>query len=143
MKKIIVIFIVLMMIFVVSVSSKQIKIIQNHPPEKPVLLSPKIVVSGNQFLVSTVTKDPDNDNVYYRFNNNYEWKGPFKSSSIHIEKIRLIVPVGNYTLGVQSKDIYDAESDWTYVEISVIKTKTNNFPFLFQIIQQIFKIWRK
>ena len=122
---------------------------QNSPPDIPTVETPEIVVRGHWFHIKTITTDPNNDNVYYKYDidgHDYGWVGPFKSGEEHIEKVMVIVPVGTYTLGVQAKDIHGAESGWDYSIFNVIKTKSaispflnflQNYPNLFPILRQL------
>ena len=108
-------------------------ITENSPPDIPTVEIPENVIRGRWIHVKTVTTDPDNDNVYYKYDidgHDYGWVGPFKSGVEHIEKIMVIVPVGTYTLGVQAKDINGAESGWDYSIFNVVKTKSAVSPFL-------------
>lgn len=107
---------------------------QNSPPDAPLVKIPEKVIQGGRLKIKTITTDPDNDNVYYRFDINghdYGWVGPFQSDVEHLEKVIIFVPLGQYTLGVQAKDINEAESDWTYSDFYVVKTKSiTSSPFL-------------
>ena len=108
-------------------------IIQNSPPDPPTVTIPEKVRRGSWLHIKTITTDPDNDYVYYKYDidgHDYGWKGPFQSGEEHLERVILIVPIGTYTLGVQAKDTYDAESDWTYTDFTVVKTKSISSPFL-------------
>jgi hypothetical protein len=121
----------------------------NSPPEAPTVDIPEKVKQGGWLNIKTISSDPDNDNVYYKFDINghdYGWVGPFQSNEEHLEKVIILVPSGQYTLGVQAKDTNDAKSDWTYIDFYVVKTKSVTLPFfnflqshpnLFQIIRQL------
>jgi hypothetical protein len=96
---------------------------ENLPPNAPTVMAPEIVKQGKFFDVNVVTTDPEDDDVYYKFDINghdFGWRGPFPSGVEHIEKnLKLVAPAGSYTLGVKAMDIHEAESEWTYVEINV------------------------
>jgi hypothetical protein len=99
----------------------------NLPPDAPTVKAPTEVQRGKFFDVKVVTTDPEGDDVYYKFDINghtFGWRGEFPSGVEHIEKnLKLVVPAGSYILGVQAKDIHEAKSEWTYVEI-IVKTKS-------------------
>ncbi len=104
----------------------------NSRPDAPKVKIPEEVKQGEWLYIKTITSDPDNDNVYYRFDINghdYGWVGPFQSDEEHLEKVIIFVPLGQYTLGVQAKDIHNAMSDWTYTHFTVVKTKSISLPF--------------
>jgi hypothetical protein len=105
--------------------------------------------------VKAVTTDPESDDVYYRdkFNGcTGPWFGPYPSGQVYKYMITITSSPGMYTLGIQSKDVYGAESEWSYVQINVTKNKSINTPFqllqnflqshpnLFPILRQIIKL---
>lgn len=109
------------------------QIIQNSPPDAPEVTVPNEVRRASWLNIETVSTDPENDNVYYKYDidgHDYGWVGPFKSGEKHIEKVKLIVPTGSYTLGVKAKDTHDAESEWTYTNINVVRTKSAPIPLI-------------
>ena len=103
------------------------RIISNNlPPDAPTVTCPDEVKRGQTFSITVFTIDPDGDDVYYRVKiggSANDWKGTYPSGMEQDQNLNLLSPAGAYELGVQAKDEYGAESDWTYVEISV-KTKT-------------------
>ena len=105
----------------------------NSPPDAPTITAPKEVKRGRFFNVKVVTTDPDGDDVYYKFEvdgHTAGWNGPFASGNVYKHWINFGVPPGAYILGVQAKDIHDAESEWSYVEINVkSKNRAINTPF--------------
>ena len=106
----------------------------NNPPGAPTITAPEEVKRGRFFNVKVVTTDPDDDDVYYKFEvdgHNAGWNGPFASDKVYKHWINFGVPSGTYILGVQAKDIHDAEGEWSYVEIYVkSKNRAINIPFL-------------
>lgn len=106
---------------------------QNSPPDAPEVTIPEEVKRAKWLYIKTITNDPENDDIYYKYDidgHNYGWVGPFKSGKEHIELIKLIIPVGSYTLGVQAKDVHGAESKWTYIDFNVVKTKSVISPLI-------------
>ena len=106
----------------------------NNPPGAPTITAPEEVKRGRFFNAKVVTTDPDDDDVYYKFEvdgHNAGWNGPFASGKVYKHWINFGVPPGTYILGVQAKDIHDAEGEWSYVEIYVkSKNRAINIPFL-------------
>jgi len=135
MKKIIGIFVCMLLIFPL-VSANSITIKNNSPPNKPVLFAPKIVISDRYFIVQAVSQDIDGDDIYYRFNTNNQWVGPYNSGSIHIGILK-ITNDGNFELCVQAKDTKEAESDWNCINITVIKNRC----FIFNLLN-LFRLFR-
>jgi hypothetical protein len=126
----------------------------NSPPDAPTVTCPEVVKKGQTFKIKIVTIDPDGDDVYYRVKIGgpaHDWKGSFPSGVEQDQNLNLLSPAGTYELGVQAKDVHGAESDWTFVEISVktrgkviesintllfIKFLENN-PNLFTLLRQL------
>jgi hypothetical protein len=118
-------------------------ITDNSPPNKPIVTVPEKVTRGKLFTVDAVSSDPDGDAVYYRdefMGCAGRWIGPYPSGQKYSYKIFLTVFPGTYTLGVQAKDINEAESEWTYVQFNVTKNKAINTPFL-NFLQQYLNLF--
>ena len=141
---------------VVGVISKNVTA-DNQPPNPPSITVPDTITVGKWFKIKAVITDPDGDNVYIRFNASILpdlpafWWGPIPSGITYIGLVKYRGPLGTYTIGVQAKDVYDAESEWTYVQFNVTKNKTINIPFLnflqshpylFPILQKILLLQR-
>jgi hypothetical protein len=108
----------------------------NQPPNPPSITVPDKITVGKWFKIKAVITDPDGDNVYIRFNASILpdlpafWWGPIPSGITYTGLVKYRDPLGTYTIGVQAKDVHDAESEWTYVQFNVTKNKTINIPFL-------------
>ena len=127
----------LLITILISFSATAKKCEQNFPPDTPTVDIPENVVNGHWIFIKTITTDPNNDDVYYKYDidgHDYGWVGPFQSGEEHIEKIKVIVPIGTYTLGVQAKDIKGAESDWSYSLFNVIKPRSVSSPLIYLLM---------
>ena len=86
-------------------------------PEGPVggLFHKKVRV-GNSYTYTTVTTDPDGDQVYYNWSwgdGIYSgWDGPY-DSGVGVFGSHTWTEAGIYEVKVKAKDIHDAESDWS------------------------------
>ncbi len=126
----------------------------NAPPNSPIIDGPQQGKEGLKYTYTAITTDPDGDQIFYIWN--------FSDS---IELIETLIPLdsgeicklnhtfaekGDYTLRVKSRDIYDAESEWSEpLEISIPKIKIyissiqiffkilERFPFFEKILNQI------
>ncbi len=112
----------------------------NAPPNSPIIDGPQQGKEELKYTYTAITTDPDGDQIFYIWN--------FSDS---IELIETLIPLdsgeicklnhtfaekGDYTLRVKSRDIYDAESEWSDpLEISIPKTKIYN-----TFIQLFYKI---
>jgi len=109
------------------------KIGGNSPPYAPDITVPEKVRRGKLFNVTIVTIDPDGDEVYYRHkstNCTSSWFGPIPSGMNYTFKLSIIGTPGVYTIGVQAKDINEAESNWSYADINVPRNMENTQQFL-------------
>jgi hypothetical protein len=119
--------------FIAVPAQKTNVITDNSPPNKPIVKVPEKVRRGKLFTVEAISTDPDGDDVYYR--DKFEqgctgrWIGPYPSGQKYSYMIFLTVFPGTYNLGVQAKDIYEAESEWTYVQINMTKNSAIHKPF--------------
>jgi hypothetical protein len=104
----------------------------NQPPNLPIIngsISGKI---GETYDYDFYSIDPENDEVLYRINwgngINSQWFGPYTSGEIVIFSHKW-EEKGDFIIKVQSKDIYGDKSEWSTLEISMVKNKVlyNNF----------------
>lgn len=99
----------------------------NSPPLKPSTPSgPASGKAGSSYTYSTVTTDPESDQIYYFFDwadgTDSGWVGPFNSGDI-CQESHIWTTEGTYAIKVKAKDSNDAESVWSDpVEISMPKT---------------------
>ena len=140
MKKIItkIITILLVSTFIhISVSAQSLKLdsnenqylLDNSPPDKPKINVPDRIIVGRIFTISAEFTDPDGDSIYFRFNASPlpslpdYWFGPIPSGFVFNSWMIYTGPTGLYEIGVQAKDINEAESEWTYVQFNVTKSR--------------------
>ena len=118
----------------IAVSAIKIdRIRDNTAPDAPDITVPEKVRRGRLFNVTVVTTDPDGDDVYYRHKSNSctsSWFGPFPSGEEYTFKLSIVGSPGIHPLGVQAKDINEAESEWAYVEINLPRNRAITSPFL-------------
>ena len=140
MKKLIWILVCMLLVMTipfVTVSAQKINIItDNSPPNIPIVTVPENVKIGELLEIKVVAIDPDGNDVYYRIKDFkgriFVWYGPHPSG---VEQfyggLRIFFP-GSYTIGAQARDIYNAESEWTYVQFNVTmpRNRAVNNPFL-------------
>jgi hypothetical protein len=121
--------------FKINSSHEPINIIDNSPPNKPIITVPDAITTGKWFKIEAEITDPDSDDIYIRFDAPIFpglpafWFGPIPSGIVYKGWVNYIGPLGTYTIGVQVKDIHDAESEWVYVQCNVTKNKTVNTLF--------------
>ena len=91
---------------------------------------------GLEYEYSTVTTDPNEDQIYYMFNwddGTYsDWIGPFNSGQTGTES-HIWNEIGNYEISAKAKDAFGAESLWSE---SLIVTIDNSPPTIQSITGQ-------
>lgn len=94
----------------------------NIPPDDPTITGPaegKIKVATEYNFTTT---DPEGDEVYYFIDwgdgSNSSWIGPSLSGDL-ITESHSWVKKGTYTIKAKAKDIYDAESSWGVLTVTM------------------------
>ena len=126
----------------------------NNPPDTPTIEGPTQGKVGETLDYIVSTTDPDGDQVYYWVSwfvgcPGIYWDGPYNSGD-SITKSYTYDTKGTFTISVQARDIYEAESDWVSLEVTIPRSRTANiniFYWLFQLfpngIPTIIKILSK
>jgi len=117
----------------------------NRPPNKPTIEGQKNGASGEEYIYTAETSDPDGDNIeYYLFDwgdgNNTGWQSNSSVSHIWTKN-------GIYEIKVRAKDEHGAESEWGTLKVAMPKTKSNknilrffdNHQLIFSILQNLLK----
>ena len=114
----------------------------NNPPEKPNKPSgPASGKIGSAYVYSTSTHDPDDNQVFYKWDwgdgNVSDWMGSYNSGEMASASHQWNEK-GTYSILVKAKDIYDEESDWSD-PLSIIMPRNKGLPGLFfDIIERFF-----
>jgi len=101
----------------------------NQPPTNPTIAGPKQGNPGIEYTYTFQATDPNHDQLYYYIdwgdNNHEEWIGPYTSNQ-EITLNHIWTEKGNYVIKAKVKDIFDDESDWTQLAITMptIQQKT-------------------
>jgi len=99
----------------------------NIPPNKPIINGSESGKAGNQYNYTIVTIDSEGDYVSYYVDwdddNNSGWT-KWLSSGQEYNISHIWNEQGTYKLRVKAKDEYNAESDWTTLEISMPISKS-------------------
>ena len=99
---------------------------QNNPPETPTINGPTKGKAGVEYDYIITTTDPDGDNVYYCI----DWGdgsgevciGPYASGE-EVTASHTWTEDGTYTIKVKARDIYDAESEYATLKVSIPRSK--------------------
>ncbi len=124
----------------------------NTPPNTPSITGPSQGKTGVSYSFDVSTIDTDGDDVYYYIDwgddTNSGWIGPFTSKG-EITKLHSWSMSGTHLVKVKAKDIYNTESNWGFLEVSVpkgfipslfceiIERLMERFPHAFPILRQL------
>jgi outer membrane protein assembly factor BamB len=118
----------------------------NSPPEKPTILGKVQGKAGEKYKYVFNAIDPDNNPIQYYI----EWGdgstsgwSPVLASGENSNYWHTYSEQGGYTIRCKAKDVFDEESDWGTLEISMPLTQphsmytilANHYPQLTQVIQ--------
>jgi len=105
---------------------------ENHPPNPPIITGPTSGKVEVEYDYTFVTNDPDGDDVSYYIEwgdgSIENWIGPYNSGD-EITLSHTWNEKDTYIIRCKAKDIYDQESDWATLEVSMPKDKPSYFNF--------------
>jgi len=123
------------------------EIISNGPPAVPAISGNTIAEFGTDQQYEIRARDPEGNTVYYMIDwgdgTTSDWLGPYASNTEIIQHHIWDVK-GTYNIQVKAKDIYNQESEWGSLEVSMPKQKMINYPFVewllaqFPLLEQLF-----
>ena len=122
----------------------------NDPPNKPSINGKINGIAGQSYDYTFTSTDPENQNVWYYIDwgdgQTEEWIGPCESGE-EVTKSHTWDDEDTYTIRAKAKDIFDAESDWGTLEVSMpvnqpvqyplLELFRERFPILYQIIFRV------
>ncbi len=112
-----------------------------NSPNTPSINGPNTGKPGENYEYIIMAIDLDDQNITYCIdwgdNTNEEIIGPFTSGE-EVTVMHSWVEEGTYIIRVKSIDIYNLESDWTTLEVSMPKTKSLNVfnPWISRLIER-------
>lgn len=113
----------------------------NIPPDVPVLTGPGNGTTGQEYKYTMKTGDADGDNIYYFVDwgdgTNTGWFGPYDTDK-EITANHVWDEDGSYSVKVKAKDIFDAESDWVTLDVSMPTSCTRSLHRLFENLLEHF-----
>ena len=130
----------------------------NQAPSAPTITGQFNGTVGISYTYNFKSLDQDGDDVYYYIDwgdkTNDSWIGPYGSGK-DIMVSHKWSKQGTYIIKAKAKDIYDVESDWSILEVNMLKNKAINtsflqflqyfiqdHPYLFPILQNIIQSLR-
>ena len=111
----------------------------NYPPETPAISGQTSGSAGVDYDYTFVTIDPEGEDVYYfidwgddQFEN---WIGPFDSGE-EVLISHMWEEQGTYTIRAKAKDIYEGESSWETLQVSMPHNKETSNPIFFKFFER-------
>ena len=126
--------------------SEPFDVIISNPPIKPTINGPISGKIGDVYTYFATTTDPDGDQIYYMFDwgddFNTSWRGPFNSGETGEAK-HSWNEQGSYSISVKAKDVYGAESDWSYpLEVTIPRDKAIKNVLFLRLLEKFPKLER-
>ena len=114
----------------ISISITNNEELPNSPPEKPTINGPEEGKPGEVKEFEISTTDPDEDDVFYMIDwgddEVTDWLGPYASGET-ITAEHEWAAEGNYIIKVKAKDPDGAETEWSWLRITMPKTYQFSF----------------
>jgi murein tripeptide amidase MpaA len=114
--------------------------IPNDAPTAPIIQGPNSGKAGSVYKYCFESTDPDDNFIYYYIDwgdgTVEDWIGPYVSGQEIIINNEW-AEEGTYTIKAKAKDVYDAESEWGYLEIEMpVITNFSSNPFLYNSLKK-------
>ena len=122
-----------------SLQDIEVEIFYNDPPTIPIITGTINGSIGQNYDYTVKTSDPDDDQVYYFIDwgdgETVDWDGPYDSNE-EIVFSHSWNEKGTYLIKVKAKDVWDQESQFRTLSVTMPRSKTviHNYIFGFQYI---------
>jgi len=94
----------------------------NDPPNKPTITGETQGYIDESYEYTFTTTDSDDDDIWYYVewgdSSNSGWIGPYNSGDV-VTKSHTWDEEGTYTIRAKAKDVFDDESDWGTLEVTM------------------------
>ncbi len=111
----------------------------NYPPDEPTITGKAKGRPNAEYEYTFVAKDANMDDLYYFIDwgdgTNSGWIGPYHSDEEIVQSHKWSEK-GIYNISCKAKDIYDAESNWEFLQVTMPRDRTNINTLFFRFINQ-------
>jgi parallel beta-helix repeat protein len=108
-------------------------LVENNPPNKPMIDGPLNGKIKTEYEFTFHSSDPDGNDVSYYIEwgdgTNTGWIGPYAHCT-NVTVSHGWNSIGTYPIRCKAKDVYDSESEWSELQVTMPKNKMINFYFL-------------
>ena len=112
---------------------------EDEPPHKPTITGPSQGNYGESHDYSFMSNDPENHDVFYYIdwgdNTNTGWIGPYDSGE-EVVKSHTWNEQGDYTISAKAKDEFGAESEWSYLEVTMPVNQQSTHPMFYWFFER-------
>jgi len=114
----------------------------NDPPNKPTITGETQGYIDESYEYTFTTTDPDDDDIWFYIewgdDSNTGWIGPYNSGDV-VTKSHTWDEEGVYTIRAKAKDIFDEESEWGTLEVTMPVNQQISYehPFLSRFLKQL------
>lgn len=113
--------------------------INNQPPNNPTIDGPTRGYNGREYEYTFKSIDPNNDEVYYYIDwgdgSYVDWFGPYESGE-EVTVSHTWDEQGEYNIRAKTKDIFEAESEWGTLQVTMpVNQHSYSFPLLQRILE--------
>jgi pyrrolidone-carboxylate peptidase len=113
----------------------------NIPPNTPIITGPKNGTTGEEYEYKCRAGDADVDDIYYFIDwgdgTNSGWIGSFYAGEEITEK-HVWSEKGSYSITVKAKDVFNAESDWATLTVTMPCSYDRSIPQFLELLFQRF-----
>jgi outer membrane protein assembly factor BamB len=111
----------------------------NDPPIIPIIDGETQGFYGESYDYTFITTDIDGDDVYYYIDwgdgDVEEWIGPYNSDEI-VTKSHTWDQEDTYTIRAKAKDVFDSESEWGTLEVTMPVNQPTEFPIIHWLLDR-------
>jgi len=111
----------------------------NQAPNTPDITGQTNGNAGTEYEYTFVTTDPDDDELYYYIEwgdgETEEWIGPYASGE-EVKVKHTWDTKGTYIIKAKAKDVYDAESDWGTLEVTMPKSRFVHHSLFLRLLER-------
>ena len=112
---------------------------ENNPPSTPTISGETHGLYGEEYDYTFVSTDPEGLDLCYHI----EWDDNYITELFHRPSGEEVVAShtwddrGTYTIRAKARDIFDAESDWAYLEVTMpVNQHSYSFPLLQRLLER-------